>query len=134
MARIARFASFAVLAVTLTLGATACSSGSGDSGSSDSSSTGIVAPVIVDLADADGTTVIVPLDNVVDLVTGDDEDVTAWTADIDDSAIVEFTPGKDDGSAQFNPGLTPLEVGETEVVLTNSTSDTTVTFTVQVTE
>ncbi|WP_157802757.1 hypothetical protein [Compostimonas suwonensis] len=122
------------MAVTLTLGATACSSGSGDSGSSDSSSTGIVAPVIVDLADADGTTVIVPLDNVVDLVTGDDEDVTAWTADIDDSAIVEFTPGKDDGSAQFNPGLTPLEVGETEVVLTNSTSDTTVTFTVQVTE
>jgi len=87
--------------------------------------------VIVDLGDVDGTTVEVPEGGSVDL-TGDDETYTDWTADIADPAVVEFVPGRDDGSAQFNPGLTAKSVGTTEVTLDNSESGDSVTFTVDV--
>jgi hypothetical protein len=132
-------AAFAIVGAAAT-GLAACSSTSSDSGSGSTptasataSSNSVLPPIIVELADAEGTTVEVPLDNVVDLVTGDDDSVTAWTAKIADESIVEFVPGKDDGSAQFNPGLTPLAEGTTDVVLTNSETDSTVAFTVTVT-
>ena len=129
-------AAFAIVGAAA-LGLSACSSSnSSDSGSSPSSSSesnSVLPPIIVELADADGTTVEVPLDNVVDLVTGDDENVTDWTAKISDESVVEFVPGKDDGSAQFNPGLKPLAEGTTDVVLSNSETDSTVSFTVTVT-
>ena len=89
-------------------------------------------PVIVELDTVDGATVEVSEGGSVDL-TGDDETYTEWTADIADPDIVEFVPGRDDGSAQFNPGLTATAVGETEVTLENSESGDTVTFTVEVT-
>ncbi|GAA5147111.1 hypothetical protein GCM10025768_06630 [Microbacterium pseudoresistens] len=89
-------------------------------------------PVIVDLGEIDGTTVEVPVGNVIDL-TGDDEHFTAWSADIADPSIVSFTPGKDDGSAQFNPGLDALKEGTTEVTLDNADSGDSVSFTVEVT-
>lgn len=94
--------------------------------------TGVIAPVIADLTTIDGTTVTVGVGNVIDL-TGDDETFTSWTADIADPKIVEFTPGKDDGSAQFNPGLKALSEGSTDVTLDNSKSGDSVTFTVEVT-
>lgn len=96
------------------------------------SSTGVIAPVIADLTKIDGTTVTVGVGNVIDL-TGDDKTYTSWEADIADPKIVEFTPGKDDGSAQFNPGLKALAEGSTEVTLDNSESGDSVTFTVEVT-
>lgn len=89
-------------------------------------------PVIADLSLVDGTTVTVPLERTVDL-TGDEESYTAWSAEIADSAIVRFVPGKDEGGASFNPGLTPLVEGSTEVTLTNADTDATVSFTVEVT-
>lgn len=95
-------------------------------------STGVIAPVIADLTKIDGTTVTVGVGNVIDL-TGDDQTYTSWEADIADPKIVEFTPGKDDGSAQFNPGLKALAEGSTEVTLDNSESGDSVTFTVEVT-
>ncbi|WP_394553904.1 hypothetical protein ACDF64_05420 [Agromyces sp. MMS24-JH15] len=116
------------------IGLTGCSSGGSEDDSSPmSSETGVVAPVTAPLDTVDGTTVEVPLDNVI-VLTGDDETYTAWDATIADPAIVEFTPGKDDGSAQFDPGLEPLAVGETEVTLENTESGDSVTFTVVVTE
>ena len=87
--------------------------------------------MIVDLGDVDGTTVEVTEGGTIDL-TGDDETYTAWTADIADPDVVEFVPGRDDGSAQFNPGLTATSVGETEVTLENGETGDTVTFTVEV--
>ena len=90
-------------------------------------------PVIVDINEIDGTTVEVAEGNAIDL-TGDDETYLDWTAEIEDSEIVTFVPGKDDGSAQFNPGLDAEKVGESEVTLDNSASGDTVTFTVKVTE
>lgn len=122
-------ASVAVLfAVGGMLGLSACSAGGGSGGSPESSA---LPPVIVDLHDVDGTTVEVPEGGSIDL-TGDDETFTEWTADIADPEVVEFVPGRDDGSAQFNPGLTATSVGTTEVTLDNSESGDSVTFTVDV--
>ncbi|MFD4422368.1 hypothetical protein ACFWN7_12825 [Agromyces sp. NPDC058484] len=88
-------------------------------------------PVIVELDTVDGTTVEVPEGGAVDL-TGDDETTTEWTAEISDPEVVEFVPGRDDGSAQFNPGLTAKSVGDTEVTLENGETGDTLTFTVEV--
>ncbi len=120
-------ASVAVVSVlaAVALGLSACSS-TGSSGGSTA-----LPPVIVELDTVDGTTVQVPEGGSVDL-TGDDQTYTAWTADIADPAVVEFEPGRDDGSAQFNPGLTATSVGETEVTLDNSETGDSVTFTVEV--
>lgn len=93
---------------------------------------GALPPVVVDLNDVDGTTVEVDEGGTIDL-TGDDETYTEWTAEIADPEIVEFEPGRDDGSAQFNPGLTATSVGDTEVTLENGSTGDSVTFTVTVT-
>lgn len=118
--------------VALAIGAASLIVGCSSSDAPGGDSTGTIPPVIVDINEIEGTTVQVGEGNVIDL-TGDDETYLDWTADITDSSIVAFTPGKDDGSAQFNPGLTALKVGETEVTLDNATSDQSVTFTVEVT-
>ena len=89
------------------------------------------APVVVQIDDIEGETIEVVDGNVIDLV-GDDETYAEWDAEIEDPAIVEFTPGHDDGSAQFNPGLTAKEVGSTAVTLENSATGDTVSFTVKV--
>lgn len=107
--------------VALTLGGSGCSSDSGE----------VLPPVIAALDSIDGTTVQVPVGGSVDLV-GDETTFTDWSAEID-SDIVTFTPGRDDGSAQFNPGLTAVSAGSTEVALTNASTDETVRFAVEVT-
>lgn len=76
----------------------------------------VPAPVSVMVDELGGQTVDVPLDSVLNINVGD-ADVTAFTATIDDPAIAEFQPGEDDGSAQFNPGVRPLAVGQTAVTL-----------------
>ncbi|HEX6364543.1 MAG TPA: hypothetical protein VF000_00210 [Agromyces sp.] len=111
------------------LGLAGCSTdGPGGDASEDASA---LPPVIVELGSVDGTTIEVTEGGSIDL-TGDDETFTEWTATISDPGVVEFVPGRDDGSAQFNPGLTAESVGETEVVLENGESGDTVTFTVEV--
>ncbi|MFB6611326.1 hypothetical protein ACFCVO_13460 [Agromyces sp. NPDC056379] len=89
------------------------------------------APVVVQLDDIDGETIEVVDGNVIDLA-GDDETYTEWDAEVDDPAIVEFTPGRDGGSAQFNPGLTATAVGSTAVKLENGATGEAVSFTVEV--
>lgn len=88
-------------------------------------------PVIVELDTIDGTTVEVPEGGSIDL-TGDEETFAEWTAEISDPEVVEFVPGRDDGGAQFNPGLTATSVGETDVTLENGATGDTATFTVEV--
>ncbi len=125
----------AVLAAgALTLvGCTGASTPAGStSGTAAATGAGALPPIIADLGSIDGTTVQVPLGNTIDL-TGDDKDFTHWAADIADPGIVSFVPGKDDGSAQFNPGLDALAEGSTKVALDNSASGAHVTFTVEVT-
>ena len=127
---------FAVVAGALALlvgGLTACTGAapSGSSGSSDPSAS-VIAPVSVALDEVDGTTVTVQVGNVVNL-TGDDETFADWTADVDDPGVVSFVGGRTDGSATFNPGLKALEVGDSDVTLTNSSTGATVSFEVEVT-
>jgi len=127
-------ASVAVFIAAGALALAGCTSTSGGAASHPASASAeVVAPVIVDLNDVDGTTVEVEVGNTIDL-TGDDETYADWGAEIADDDIVDFTPGRDDGSAQFNPGLNALAVGETEVRLDNTSTDKTVTFTVKVVE
>jgi hypothetical protein len=91
----------------------------------------VLPPVIVDLDTVDGTTVEVPQGGNVDL-TGDKTTYTDWTAKIADPSVVEFVPGRNSGSASFNPGLKATAPGKTVVTLTNSSSSKSVTFTVVV--
>jgi len=116
----------AALAVALPLAA--CSDDLTRASDTTQASSQLPAPVIVDVTELDGTTVSVPLGNVV-VVNADDP--TAWTANVADAGIATFTPGSDDGSATFNPGFAPVQAGTTEVTMTDGT--TTVTFTLDVT-
>jgi hypothetical protein len=122
--RVAAFGAVAVVA----LGAIGLSGCSSPGPPPDASA---LPPVIVELDTVDGTTVEVPEGGSIDL-TGDDETFTEWTAEISDPEVVKFVPGRDDGSAQFNPGLTATSVGETDVTLENGATGDTVTFTVEV--
>ncbi len=78
----------------------------------------VPAPVTVVLDELGGQTVEVPLESVLNINVGDLE-VTSVTATIEDPSVAEFSPGSDDGSAQFNPGVVPLAVGQTLVTLTH---------------
>jgi hypothetical protein len=125
-------ASLAAVAVLIPGALAACSGDDDDASSSTTeASSSALPPVIVEVGSLDGSTVEVPEGGAID-VTGDDETYTDWTAEIADPAIVSFTPGSDDGSAQFNPGFDALAVGSTEVTLTNSSSGETLTFTIDV--
>lgn len=130
----------AVLVVSAGLGLAACSGSGGTAATTPPSSASVspspsaqqLPPIMADLKTVGGTTVSVPLDNVI-VLTGDTETYKSWTAKIEDPTIVSFTPGKDDGSAQFNPGLSPITTGTTTVTLDNSVSGAHVVFTVEVT-
>lgn len=128
MSRLNRSRALRTAAVVFALGAamvaTGCASAEPDGET--------LPPVIVDITEVDGTTVEVAQGNAID-VTGDDETYLDWTAEIENSDVVTFVPGKDDGSAQFNPGLDAVGAGESDVTLENSRSGDSVTFTVEVT-
>lgn len=94
----------------------------------------VVAPVTVAVNDLQGATVTVGLKQIVNIDTGD-LPVDSYTAEIADPSILEFVQGRDDGSATFNPGLTPLAVGTSEVTMTNAQGGIqALKFTVVVTE
>lgn len=119
--------SLAVAVIAAAAFATVSCSSSGGGGESSA-----LPPVMEDVGTLDGTTVEVPVGHTL-VITGDDETFADWTADIDDGSVLSFTPGKDDGSAQYNPGFLALEEGETEVEMANSTSGDEIDFTVTVT-
>ncbi|WP_291041983.1 hypothetical protein [Herbiconiux sp.] len=89
-------------------------------------------PIIVDIAQVDGTTVEVPLGTMLVLATARDAAVTGWSAEIADPAVASFVPGRDDGSATFNPGVEPLSVGVTEVRLRGGGADDVLAFSLSV--
>ncbi|TQL54561.1 hypothetical protein FB464_2101 [Subtercola boreus] len=109
-------------------GQTGDQGGNGNAGGNNA----VIAPVIADLASIDGSTVTVPLDNVVVLESGDVK-VTVWTGSVSDPKVAEFVAGKDDGSATFNPGIQPLAVGGTSVSVTDSDTGEVLTFDLEVT-
>lgn len=78
----------------------------------------VVAPIVVNAGDIQGSVVEVPLNSTLVINTGSLA-VDSYTAKIADPSIADFVQGKEDGGASFNPGLTPKKVGETEVTLSN---------------
>ncbi|NYF09254.1 hypothetical protein HDC94_000410 [Leifsonia sp. AK011] len=99
-----------------------------------SPNTPVIAPVTVEANDLQGTNVDLVVGQVLNINTGDLA-VDSYTAEIADGAILEFTQGREDGSAVFNPGFTAKAVGETEVTMTNEQGGIQpLEFTVTVTE
>lgn len=110
----------------------ACGDDDDGGGAATTAAAGALPPIIVDINSLEGATVDVPAGGTIDL-TGDESTFTDWTANIADSSVLSFSPGRVEGGAQFNPGLMARAAGTSEVTLTNSTSGETVTFTVNVT-
>lgn len=76
----------------------------------------VVAPVTEDLDALEGATIDLRVGQVLNINTGDLA-VDSISGEVEDPDIAEFTAGSDDGSAQFNPGVTALAEGTTTVVL-----------------
>ncbi|MET0734436.1 MAG: hypothetical protein ABWY55_02135 [Microbacterium sp.] len=94
----------------------------------------VIAPVTVDVGDLEGTTVDLVVGQVLNINTGDLA-VDSYSGTVADTSVAEFVKGREEGGATYNPGVTALAVGTTEVVLSNSDGGIEdVTFTVDVTE
>lgn len=78
----------------------------------------VQAPVTMDVNDLQGATVDLKVGQVLNINTGDLA-VDSYTAEVSDPSIAEFTQGREDGSATFNPGFTAKAEGSTEVTMTN---------------
>lgn len=50
-------------------------------------------------------------------------DPVGWSGEVEDSAVAEFIPGRDDGSAVFNPGFEAVGTGSTGASLTGPDGD-----------
>ena len=94
----------------------------------------VVAPVVVNVGDIEGTTVEVPLGSTLVLNTGD-LGVESYTAEVADPSVAEFVQGVEDAHTSYYPGFTPKKVGETEVTLSNENGGIqNVEFTLEVTQ
>ena len=59
--------------------------------------------------------------------------VDNYSGEVEDESVAEFTAGREEGGTTYNPGVTALAEGSTEVVLSNSDGGIQdVTFTVEV--
>ena len=135
---IARIIAVSGIAAVAALGLAACSTSSSTPDSSSSAEVGgnVVAPVTIDLATAAGKTFDIPMNSGGYIVTADGEK-TRWGATFSKDGVVTFTDGTVAGSSPDDlvtaPFLTPVAVGTTEVTLSNGSTGTSVTFTVNVT-
>lgn len=106
--RLTRFAARFAVASVLMIGLAGCAA-----------SGPVVAPIVVNAGDIQGSIVEVPLNSMLVINTGDLA-VDSYTAEVADPSIAEFVQGRDDASASFNPGFTPKAVGETKVTMSNA--------------
>lgn len=127
----ARRAASVIAASALALGGagtlTACSSGDAADPTATSTPSGaqMIGPVIVEPGQTEASV------SVGRVLVFNVADPTAEMIATDDPAVLSVTPGRDDGSAVFNPGAQALSVGTATVTLTNM--DTGVTQVVSVT-
>lgn len=130
MKKLIALAAAAALAVTLA----ACSGGSSSSGTDEPIGGDVIAPVTMEANDLQGAEVDLIVGQVLNINTGSLA-VDSYSGEVADPKVAEFTAGHDDGSAQFNPGVTALAVGSTEVTMTNEQGGIQpLTFTVNVTK
>ncbi|MDZ8172553.1 hypothetical protein [Microbacterium xanthum] len=93
-----------------------------------------ITPVTMEVGDLQGASVDLIVGQVLNINTGDLA-VDSYSGEIADTSVAEFTPGREEDGATFNPGVTALAVGSTDVVLSNDDGGIEdVTFTVTVGE
>lgn len=78
----------------------------------------VIAPVTMGVNDLQGAEVELVVGQVLNIDT-ESLAVDSYTGEVADPAIAEFAQGRDDGSAEYNPGVTALAPGSTEVTLNN---------------
>ena len=112
-------------AAMLALMLSACGGASPQSASGSSSSSeepiggDVIAPVTMEANDLQGAEVELLVGQVLNIDTGSLA-VDSYTGEVSDPAVAEFTQGRDDGSAQFNPGVTALAEGTAQVRMVNA--------------
>lgn len=78
----------------------------------------VVAPVVMTVSELADATVDLVVGQVLSINTADLA-VASYRGVVEDPKVAVFTAGHRDDSAEFNPGVTALAVGSTEVTLTN---------------
>ena len=78
----------------------------------------MIAPVTMSVNELQGAEVELVVGQVLNIVT-DSLAVDSYTGQVVDARVAEFTAGRVDWSAEFNPGVTALAVGTTKVTMTN---------------
>lgn len=78
----------------------------------------VIAPVTMSVNELQGAEVDLLVGQVLNINT-DSLDVDSYSGEVADTEVAEFTAGYTDGSAEFNPGVTALKEGTTEVTMTN---------------
>lgn len=108
--------------VAVVVGLSACSSTpAGTSSSSSDAPIGgdVITPLTVEANDLQGETVDLVVGQVLNINTGDLA-TDSYTGEVADTSVASFVKGTSGGSAETNPGVEALAVGETEVTLTNA--------------
>lgn len=103
-------AAAAVFAAVFAL--TACSGSQSESGGN------VIAPVTVEANDLQGETVDLVVGQTLNINTGSLA-VDSYRGEVADTDVAVFHEGRDDGSAQFNPGVEAVGPGTTTVTMTN---------------
>ena len=78
----------------------------------------VIAPVTMEANDLQGAEVELLVGQALNINTGDLA-VDSYTGEVSDPAVAEFIAGRNDGSAEFNPGVTGLAEGTTQVTMIN---------------
>jgi hypothetical protein len=78
----------------------------------------VIAPVTMSVNELQGESVDLVVGQVLNIST-DSLAVDSYTGEVSDPDVVEFTEGRIDDSAEFNPGVTALAEGRSEVTMTN---------------
>lgn len=126
------FATLGIAALALSL--TACNTGQASQSLQTPIGGDIIAPVTQEVSDLRGTDVQLKVGQVLNIKTGG-LPVDNYTAEVSDSAIVEFVQGRKEASAEFNPGFTAKSIGTTDVTMTPAQGGVqVVTFTITVVE
>ncbi len=100
--------------VLLGLGLTGCGGSAGDKPIGGD----VIAPVTMTVNELQGAEVELVVGQVLNIDT-ESVAVDSYSGEVSDPAVASFTEGRVDGSAEYNPGVTALAEGTTEVTMTN---------------
>ncbi len=98
----------------LGLGLTGCGGSAGDKPIGGD----VIAPVTMTANELQGAEVELVVGQVLNIDT-ESLAVDSYSGEVSDPAVASFTEGRVDGSAEYNPGVTALAEGTTEVTMTN---------------